>query len=130
MVYDNNEGPIYSTLTGKGDGYLCQPSFGCAPCYGCLGGPNTYADQESCISSCSNKSFKCGTMNFTCWYDEGASAPGGGHGATVWEMRGGTGCFNGDGSCPLGGQYEVGSLPPTPCTEGATASLDMYCPGI
>jgi hypothetical protein len=123
MTYDNN-GPIYSTLTGKGDGYLCQPSYGCAPCYGCLGGPNTYADQESCISSCSNKAFKCGTMNFVCWYDPGVET-------TVWDMNGGTGCYAGtpDGSCPLGGYYPVGDLPPTPCLQFATASLDMYCPG-
>jgi hypothetical protein len=52
MIY-NNSGPIYSTLTGKGDGYLCQPSYGCAPCYGCLGGPNTYADLSSCRANCS-----------------------------------------------------------------------------
>lgn len=51
MVY-YNDGPIYSVLTGKGDGYLCQGSLGCAPCYGCLGGPNTYADQQTCFSSC------------------------------------------------------------------------------
>jgi hypothetical protein len=48
----NNTGPIYSVLTGKGDGYLCQGGLGCAPCYSCLGGPNTYADLNTCQQNC------------------------------------------------------------------------------
>jgi hypothetical protein len=123
MVYNNN-GPIYSVLSGgkpMWEWVNCQA--GKAFCQEAPQGPFISKgdcesfNQQYCLD------FKCGTMNFTCWYDEGP-------GTTVWEMRGGTGCVNDYRLCPLGGQYEVGSLPPTPCTEGDTFSLDVYCPGV
>ena len=122
MTYDN-DGPIYSMLSGgkpTWEWVTCQA--GKAICQEAPQGP--FISKGDCESFNQQycPDFKCGTMNFTCWYDGGA-------GTTVWEMRGGTVCFNGDDSCPLGGYYPVGSLPPTPCIEGATASLDMYCPG-
>lgn len=66
MAYDN-DGPIYSTLYVKGDGYLCQgPIGGCAPCVGCLGNPNTYASSQECTDGCAGNcsggeydSYKC-----------------------------------------------------------------------